>query len=86
MVLTLIEFTCFWLMHLTGFNWFPGSAWEPMKVGSADLQKPTQKLHELLAQKNYRVNSLVTHPTIIIQSILMDLCYKSGELHSQAVE
>ncbi len=30
-----------------------------MTVGSADRQKPTQKLYELLAQKNYRVNSLV---------------------------
>ncbi len=32
-----------------------------MTVGSADRQKPTQKLYELLAQKNHRVNSLVCY-------------------------
>ncbi len=30
-----------------------------MTVGSADRQKPTQKLYELLAQKNHKVNTLV---------------------------
>ncbi|MEA5597717.1 hypothetical protein [Rivularia sp. UHCC 0363] len=31
-----------------------------MTVGSADRQKPTQKLDELLAQKTHKVNSLVS--------------------------
>ncbi len=35
-----------------------------MTVGSADRQKPTQKLDELLAQKTHKVYSLVCDASI----------------------
>ncbi len=49
-----------------------------MTVGSADRQKPTQKLDELLAQKTHKVNSLVRDTHRLITRLIISLCTSNG--------